>query len=204
MVDSMTSFSSLRIGVLALQGAFAKHESAISALGATAVQVRTPEELQKCDGLIIPGGESSAIFKQMQFIKLIDPLLVFASTKPIFGTCAGMILMSKEIIGGPPTVPLGLVDIVVERNAYGRQVDSFSTELEINLANKKKNISVFFIRAPRVKSCGPDVNVLANYMEEPVLMQQGHHLVASFHSELTSDVSLHEYFLSLVLASKKK
>lgn len=204
MVDSMTLFSSLKIGILALQGAFAKHESAINSLGATALQVRTPEELQKCDGLIIPGGESSAIFKQMQFIKLIDPLLVFAATKPIFGTCAGMILMSKEIIGGPPTVPLGLLDIIVERNAYGRQVDSFSTELEVCLPHKKKEISAFFIRAPRVTWCGPEVTILAKYLEVPVLVQQGHHLAASFHSELTSDSSIHDYFLSLVLASKKK
>lgn len=204
MVGSMTLFSSLKIGVLALQGAFAKHESAVLSLGTSALQVRTPEELQKCDALIIPGGESSAIFKQLHFIKLFDPLLVFAATKPIFGTCAGMILMSKQIIGGPPTVPLGLLDIIVERNAYGRQIESFLTELEVYLPQKKKEISAYFIRAPRIKWCGPDVNILARYQDEPVLIQQGHHLAASFHSELTSDPSIHEYFLSLVLASKKK
>lgn len=197
------TFSSLKVGILALQGAFAKHEAVVSSLGATALQVRTPEELQRCDGLIIPGGESSTIFKQMQFIKLTDPLLVFAATKPIFGTCAGMIVMSKEIIGGPPTTPLGLLDIVVERNAYGRQVDSFSTELEVSLPHKKKVISAFFIRAPKVAWCGPEVNILARYLEEPVLVQQGHHLASSFHSELTTDASLHEYFLSLVLSKKK-
>ena len=191
----MASKESLTVGVLALQGAFAKHQEALEVLGVATLQVRKPEDLLLCDGLIIPGGESTTILTQMKFIELINPVLEFAKTKPIFGTCAGLILMSKEVLNFSQE-PFGILDVVVERNAYGRQIASFSTEIDIpSLMNK---CGAFFIRAPRIVRCGPNVQILATYEDEPVLVQQGHHLGATFHAELTSDTLLHEYFLSII------
>ncbi len=191
----MAANESLTVGVLALQGAFAKHQDALERLGVTTLQVRKPVDLLLCDGLIIPGGESSTIFRQMKYIELINPLLEFAKTKPIFGTCAGLILMSKKIMNFP-LEPFGILDVVVERNAYGRQIASFSTEIDIpTLLNK---CDALFIRAPRIVQCGPDVQILATYEDEPVLVQQGHHLGATFHAELTTDTVVHEYFLSII------
>ncbi|MBA3603280.1 MAG: pyridoxal 5'-phosphate synthase glutaminase subunit PdxT [Parachlamydiaceae bacterium] len=185
----------MTVGVLALQGAFAKHQETLKVLGVTSLQVRKPEDLLLCDGLIIPGGESTTIFRQMKYIELINPLMEFAKTKPIFGTCAGLILMSKKIRNFP-LEPFGILDVIVERNAFGRQIASFSTEIDIpKLLNKS---DAFFIRAPSIVQCGPDVQILATYEDEPVLVQQGHHLGATFHTELTSDTVLHEYFLSII------
>lgn len=187
------------IGVLALQGAFAKHREMIERLGAQALLVRTPDDLRRCDGLILPGGESTTIFRQMNFIELIPPLLKFAETKPLFGTCAGLILMSTDLINGSKTQPLGILDVTVERNSYGRQIDSFQTNLEVAFS-KTHRVAVpgFFIRAPKIRRCGSDVKVLAVYESEPVLVQQGFHLGATFHPELTTDTGIHDYFLSLV------
>lgn len=192
----------LKIGVLALQGAFAKHEAMIADLGVAVIQVRTPGDLQSCDGLIIPGGESTTIFRQMNFIELIEPLIQFATKRPVFGTCAGLILISKDLINGSLTKPFGLLDVTVERNSYGRQIDSFQTLLEISLPPKKSVVPALFIRAPRIRRCGPDVRVLATHSSEPVLVQQGIHLGATFHPELTTDASIHEYFLSMVADTK--
>lgn len=186
------------IGVLALQGAFAKHQAMIEKLGGQVLLVRTPADLQKCDGLIIPGGESTTIYRQMNFINLVEPLVEFAEKKPVFGTCAGLILMSKDLINGSLTEPLGLLDITVERNSYGRQIDSFQVPLDVSLAKTNRPVAAFFIRAPRIRRCGSDVKVLASYESEPVLVQQGFHLGATFHPELTSDTFIHEHFLSLV------
>lgn len=194
----MTAKTQKKIGVLALQGAFAKHKAMIERLGGAVILVRTPEDLIKCDGLIIPGGESTTIYRQMNFIELVAPLLEFAKKKPVFGTCAGLILMSKDLINGSTTQPLGLLDVTVERNSYGRQIDSFQTELEVMLSKSPKTVSAFFIRAPKIRRCGPDVKVLANFASEPVLVQQGFHLGATFHPELTADTFIHEYFLSIV------
>lgn len=186
------------IGVLALQGAFAKHKAMIEKLGAAVILVRTPSDLLKCDGLIIPGGESTTIYRQMKFINLIEPLREFAQSKPLFGTCAGLILISRELINGSSTLPLGFLDITVERNSYGKQVDSFQTQLDVKLSKDSQLISAFFIRAPRIRHCGPEVQVLATFESEPVLVRQGIHLGATFHPELTSDTCIHEYFLSLI------
>ena len=170
----------------------------IEKLGAAVILVRTPEDLRKCDGLIIPGGESTTIYRQMNFIELVTPLLEFAEKKPVFGTCAGLILMSKDLINGSLTQPLGLLDITVERNSYGRQIDSFQTQLAVSLSKTPRAVSAFLIRAPRIRRCGSDVKVLATYASEPVLVQQRFHLGSTFHPELTSDTFIHEYFLSLV------
>lgn len=183
------------IGVLALQGAFAKHIEMLASLGVAAKEIRYPDELAYCDGLIIPGGESTVISRQIQLFQFEEPLREFGKTKAIFGTCAGLILMAKEVIGAP-FKPFGMIDIIVERNAYGRQVESFATGIEINLAKEKcKNIPAIFIRAPRIKGCGKDVKVLALWNNEPVLVQQGQHLAATFHPELTNHTKIHKLFL---------
>lgn len=198
----MITISHLKIGILALQGAFAKHETKINELGAATSLIRTPGDLQDCDALIIPGGESTTIFKQMNFIELKKPILQFAAKKPVFGTCAGLILMSKEIINSSLPEPLGLLDVSVERNSFGRQIESFNANLEICLQGKKLNTSALFIRAPRIRRCGPEVKILASYEGEPVLVQQGDFLGSTFHPELTSETCIHDYFLSLVKQSK--
>jgi len=189
----------LTIGVLALQGAFSKHIEMLKTLNVQTIEVRIPEDLDKCDALIIPGGESTTIFRQLNFIQLVEKFKVFASKKPVFGTCAGLILISDEIISSEMQ-PFKLIDIKVERNAFGRQVDSFVTDIIIQLKPSKQAITfpAFFIRAPRIKSCGADVEVLAKFEGEPILVRQGHHLGATFHPELTDDSSIHRYFLSLI------
>lgn len=190
--------ASLKIGILALQGAFAKHAEVLRRLGAEVVEVRKPADLLACDALVIPGGESTTMMKQIEFIKFRDPFAAFAAKKPVFGTCAGLILMSKKVIGDDMQ-PFQLLDVEVERNAFGRQAESFNTNLDLHLKpGATKKIPGIFIRAPRIRLVSEDVHVLASFEEEPVLVQQGHHLGASFHPELTSDHSIHAYFLSLV------
>lgn len=186
------------IGVLALQGAFAKHIAMVESLGVHAIEVRTVGDLVQCAGLIIPGGESTTMRKQIAFSGLWDPLLAFAADRSLFGTCAGLILMSRQIMGSAES-SMGLLDVVVERNAFGRQIDSFSTHLQVKLEDSvTKPCEAFFIRAPKIISCGPGVDVLATYEGAPVLVQQGKHLGAVFHPELTQDPSIHRYFLSML------
>lgn len=196
--------SALVIGVLALQGAFAKHAETLQALGAKVIEVRKPADLQRCDALVIPGGESTTIMKQIKFINFEEAFLAFASHKPVFGTCAGLILMSQEIVGDVMQ-PFKLLDVDVERNAFGRQVESFHTELDITLKpGHTKLVPAVFIRAPRIRRVGNAVTVLAALEGgEPVLIRQGLHLGATFHPELTSDKTIHTYFLNLVTSSKK-
>lgn len=186
------------IGVLALQGAFSKHMMMLESIGVQALDIRKPIELSLCDGLIIPGGESTTMMRQVGFINLEESIKEFAKTRPVFGTCAGLILMSQEIIGDVME-PFGLLNVSVERNAFGRQYESFSVNLSASLgAVKPQTIAAFFIRAPRIRSCGPHVEVLAAYEHEPVLVKQGFHLGATFHPELTHDTSIHHYFMELV------
>ena len=176
----------MRIGVLAVQGNFREHAAMLRRLGADAVEVRKPDELEGLDGLIIPGGESTAIMRLIRLYGLEEAIRQFA--KPVFGTCAGLILLARE--------HLGLVDVAVERNAYGRQVASFETDLE--LAGDERPLRGVFIRAPRIQEAGPDVEVLAELDGEPVLVRHGRFLVATFHPELTDDTRVHERFLELV------
>ncbi len=175
----------MRVGVLALQGNFREHASMLRRLGAEVVEVRLPEQLDGLDGLVIPGGESTAIIRLMRLYGLEEAVRRFAG--PIFGTCAGMILVDRA--------HLGLADLEVDRNAYGRQVASF--EANLDLADEEPLRGVF-IRAPRVAEWGPGVEVLAEHAGEPVLMRDGRILVASFHPELTDDTRVHEQFLDLV------
>jgi pyridoxal 5'-phosphate synthase pdxT subunit len=176
----------MTIGVLALQGNFREHAAMLRGLGADPVEVRKPEELGGLDGLVIPGGESTAIMRLVRLYGLEDAIREFR--RPVFGTCAGMILLDRR--------HLGMLDLEVERNAYGRQVASFEADLE--LAGDDRPLRGVFIRAPRVSGVGADVEVLAEHDGEPVLLRQGRILVASFHPELTDDTRVHERFLDLV------
>ena len=176
----------LRIGVLAVQGNFREHAAMLRRLGADVVEVRKPEQLDGLDGLVIPGGESTAIVRLMRLYGLDEAVRRFA--RPVLGTCAGMILLDRN--------HLGLVDIAVERNAYGRQVASF--EADVDLEDEPEPLRGVFIRAPRVKQVGPEVEVLGELEDEAVLLRQGRFLVASFHPELTHDTRVHERFLELV------
>ncbi|EFB42024.1 MULTISPECIES: pyridoxal 5'-phosphate synthase glutaminase subunit PdxT [Parachlamydia] len=185
------------IGVLALQGAFAKHMEMLHALSIQAKEVRTPQDLQECDGLIIPGGESTTISKQMRYIHLEEPIREFAKKKPLFGTCAGLILMASEVDIGEIT-PFHLLDISVQRNAYGRQIESFEAEVDIFLGRPKQTFPAIFIRAPLIKSCGKQVEILSSFNHTPILVQQGRHLGATFHPELSHQTMIHRYFFKLV------
>ena len=177
---------SVRVGVLALQGNFREHAAMLRRLGADVVEVRKPEQLDGLDGLVIPGGESTAIGRLIRLYGLEEALRRFA--RPVFGTCAGMILLDRD--------HLGLVDVRVRRNAYGRQVASFEANLELD--GEDTPLRGVFIRAPRVDVVGPGVEVLAEHDGEPVLLRDGRYLIASFHPELTDDSRVHERFLALV------
>lgn len=186
----------MKIGVLALQGDFAKHEEMLKSLGCDTVQVRTPADLAICEALVIPGGESTALFRQIEFIDLRAPLIEFSHHKNIFGTCAGLILMSS-IINGSSQKPLGILDISIERNAFGRQLDSFKTRLILQLESEV-SFEAFLIRAPEITAHGSTVEVLSEFEGKPVLIRQGKHLGACFHPELTPDEAVHRYFLNMI------
>jgi pyridoxal 5'-phosphate synthase pdxT subunit len=176
----------MRVGVLAVQGNFREHLAVLRRLGVDAVEVRKPEELEGLDGLIVPGGESTAIGRLIRLYGLQEAIARF--NRPVFGTCAGMILLDRA--------HLGLVDVAVERNAYGRQVASF--EADLRLEGEDEPLRGVFIRAPRVVDAGPGVEVLAEHDGGPVLLRDGRFLVGSFHPELTDDTRVHERFLEMV------
>jgi pyridoxal 5'-phosphate synthase pdxT subunit len=176
----------MTIGVLAVQGNFREHAAMLRGLGTEVHEVRLPEQLEGLDGLVIPGGESTAIMRLIRLYGLEEPIRSFRA--PILGTCAGMILLDRA--------HLGLVDVETERNGYGRQAASFEADLE--LEGESELLRGVFIRAPRVSAAGPDVEVLASHAGEPVLLRQGRFLVAAFHPELTGDTRVHEKFIELV------
>ncbi len=186
-----------RVGVLSLQGGFREHVAALEASGAEVREVRLPADLAGLDGLILPGGESTVIGKLMVEYRLLEPLRQLAREGlPCFGTCAGMILLARAIGRGDQPI-LGVLDIVVERNAYGRQLDSFEAEVMVHGLDGGP-MRAIFIRAPRVVSCGKDVQVLARLDEgRPVAVRQQNLLATAFHPELTDDRRLHEYFLTM-------
>jgi 5'-phosphate synthase pdxT subunit len=190
-----------KIGVLALQGDFEAHGKALAKAGALPVFVRTREQMQGVDGLILPGGESTTMLKLLRRLDLFEPLQEFGGTKPIFGTCAGVILMATEVTH-PQQESLGLMDLTVERNGYGRQIDSTVSQIEPTEEFSKRTapgkLETVFIRAPVILRTGPDVCVLAEYRDHPVLVEQGRHLGATFHPELSSDVRVHKLFLDRV------
>ncbi len=194
----------MRIGVLALQGDFAKHIEVLRSLGVEVQEVRKPEDLINCEGLIIPGGESTVIMRQLDRIGLRDALVKFAAQKPLFGTCAGLILMSKHVEGSS-VQPLELLNITIERNAFGRQVESFQAFVSLEFSPEhSKTFPAFFIRAPRIRQYEKSVQVLATFEGEPILVRQGHHLGASFHPELTADPQVHQYFIEMIRQKQKE
>jgi 5'-phosphate synthase pdxT subunit len=182
-----------KVGVLALQGDFEAHCRAIERAGATAVEVRTAEELNGVDALVIPGGESTTMLKLLGIEGLFEPLADFGAGKPIFGTCAGAILLAKEVLS-PAQASLGLMDLTVERNAYGRQVDSRIAHIDV----AGHPAEAVFIRAPIIRRVGPGVNVLAEYQGTPVLAEQGRHMVATFHPELSNSTAVHRHFIEKI------
>jgi 5'-phosphate synthase pdxT subunit len=187
----------MRTGILALQGDFEAHAAVLTRLGAEWAYVKRPAELASVDALIIPGGESTTFLKFLERDGFLDELRCFGSEKPVFGTCAGAILMAKEATN-PPQASLGLIDVTVERNAYGRQVQSAVRRGHSCLNGGE--MEMVFIRAPVIRRVGSGVRVLAECDGLPVAVEQGNILVATFHPELTSDTTLHEHFLQLVPA----
>ena len=185
----------LRIGVLAVQGNFREHIAMLARLGTETSEVRKPQQLDGLDGLVLPGGESTAIGKLVRAYDLEDAILAFPGA--MFGTCAGMILLARDAVDGVPGQPLlGLIDISVRRNAYGRQISSFETDLEI--AGESEPFRAVFIRAPWIERVGPEIEVLAELDSRPVLARSGRILVAAFHPELTGDTRVHELFCEVV------
>lgn len=180
-----------KIGVLALQGAFKSHLRMLEGLSVPAREVRYPGDLDDCVGLILPGGESTTISLHLEKMGLLESIREFAINNPLFGTCAGMILMSCK-------GPLDLIDIEVDRNAFGRQKESFSTLIPLQL-KKNSSFQAIFIRAPRIKRWGKDVKTLSSLGEEPVFVRQGNHLATSFHPELTNDPTIHQYFIQICM-----
>jgi 5'-phosphate synthase pdxT subunit len=192
----------MRIGVLALQGDFALHARALEKCGVEAVEVRKPLELDEVDGLIVPGGESTTLLKLMDAWGFVPALEKFhGGGKPIFGTCAGLIILAREV-ESPRQFSLGLIDLTVERNAYGRQRESFEAFGVARLDGTPIPLEMIFIRAPRIKQVGPGVQVLAEHGGEPVMARQGQVLVATFHPELTDSTAVHRYFCDLVRQSR--
>ena len=187
-----------RVGVLALQGDFAAHGAALERAGAEPVFVREAEQLEDIDGLVIPGGESTTMLKLMRYEGLMDTLREFGCRKPIFGTCAGAILLARGV-SGPEQESLGLMNIDVERNGYGRQIDSRVAEIEpepeFQQRTRPGRLEAVFIRAPIIRRVNGGVRVLARYQGDAVLVEEGRHLAATFHPELTADARVHSLFL---------
>jgi 5'-phosphate synthase pdxT subunit len=191
----------MQVGVLALQGAFAAHSDCLTSIGVQSIEVRNPEQLSSVDALLMPGGESSTMSQLLESSGLFDPIATrIADGMPVFGTCAGMILLASEILDGRSDQrSFSAIDISVRRNAFGRQVDSFEATINSSVGD----FHGVFIRAPRIERVGDQVEVLGSINDEPVLVRQGNVLAASFHPELSNDARLHEYFVSIT-ANKKK
>lgn len=185
----------MKIGVLAIQGDYEAHKTVLERLGAEVVLVRKPEQLDSIDAIVIPGGESSTFLNFLSEHGFLEKLRAFVSTKPTFGTCAGAILLAKEV-ENPPQQSLGALDIRIRRNAYGRQIDSSIREAQTKLGEKP--LEMVFIRAPKITATGQKVEVLASKDGDPVLVREGKIMAATFHPELSSDTRVHEEFLKLV------
>jgi 5'-phosphate synthase pdxT subunit len=186
------------IGVLSLQGDYAKHGRAISRLGYEPLFIKDKKALQQCDKLIIPGGESTTFLKLIDKLELRSELIEFGKHKPIMGTCAGLIILATRV-DNTQSEPLGLIDISIIRNAYGRQIDSFSDTVEIKLTHEISEFKGVFIRAPKIESMGPGVKALGYHKGNVVIAANDNILVTTFHPELTDDPSIHRYFIEEIV-----
>lgn len=191
----MNKANPTRIGVLAIQGGYDAHARALADVGAEAVLIRKPEQLEGLDALIIPGGESTTFLKFLERDGFLSTLKTFAHNKPVFGTCAGCILLAKKVLN-PAQASLAVLDVTVERNAYGRQNESMIQQAPTILPGGP--LEMVYIRAPRISELGADVKILAEREGAPVLVRQGHILAATFHPELSDDRRVHQYFLDMV------
>ncbi len=187
----------MKIGILAVQGDFELHGKALEKLDAEVQLVRKPEQLEACAGLIIPGGESTTFIRLLKAVSLYEAIRDFARKRPIFGTCAGLIVLARQVTNYPLET-LGLIDIAVARNAYGRQIDSFVDRVTIQLNGKAVDTEGVFIRAPKIVEMGPLVQPLGWHGKDVVMAEEGHILVATFHPELTDNLTVHRYFLKRV------
>ena len=185
----------MKIGVLAIQGDYEAHKARLEQLGAEVMLVRKPEQLDAIDGIVIPGGESSTFLNFLAERGFLEKLRDFVSTKPTFGTCAGAILLAKHV-ENPPQQSLGVMDIRIRRNAYGRQIDSSIREAQTKLGQKP--LEMVFIRAPKIVGTGKGVEILATSAEDPVLVRQGKIMAATFHPELSEDTRVHQEFVKMV------
>lgn len=200
----MNDYTKVTVGILALQGDFEKHEQQVLTLGARSRLVKLPADLDNVDCLIFPGGESTTMSILMDKHHLRQPLKAFAQNHPVYGTCAGMILLANSIQDNQSGVePLNLMDIDVLRNGYGRQVFSFQEEVMADLPGYADRLNATFIRAPRIVRYGKNVTVLARYREDPVLVRQGRFLASSFHNELSSETVVLRYFLDIFFADNR-
>lgn len=190
--------TALTVGVLAIQGGFDKHIQMLRRLDVTAIQVKRTGDLEKCRGLIIPGGESTTMTLLLNKYEMWKPLRDFARNNSVMGTCAGAIMMATKV-ADPRVRPLELIDITADRNAYGRQTESFITELDTPFTDDSNPLRAVFIRAPKLIPLTRDVKILAELEGEPVVLQQGKHLVMAFHPELTQDTRIHRYFVDTLI-----
>ncbi len=196
----MTQGATPNIGVLAIQGNYASHAQALTEAGATPIEVRKPDQLAGIDGLVLPGGESTTMLKFLEKHGFFAALQQFCASKPVFGTCAGAILLAREVLN-PPQRSLGVLDAIVERNAYGRQVDSAILTAQTTLSGGP--LEMVFIRAPRIVSVGPGVEVMAQREGFPTLVRQGQWMAATFHPELSRDRRVHRLFVASVKKSEE-
>ncbi|OQW99601.1 MAG: glutamine amidotransferase subunit PdxT [Desulfobacteraceae bacterium IS3] len=183
-----------KIGILALQGDFAKHDAMLKSLHVDTLLVKKAKELDGCDGLVIPGGESTTLTKLMRLYGMYEPIREFSLTRPIMGTCAGMIMLASQVDDERIT-PLQLIDISVKRNAYGRQIDSFISEVKLPFLANDSSFRAIFIRAPQITAVGSDVEILLELDKKPVMVRNRNIFALAFHPELTDDSRIHRYFL---------
>ena len=191
----------MKIGILALQGGFELHAQMLAILGVDTVYVRKPDQLISCHGLIIPGGESTTLMKLMREGGLFESISDFAADKPVFGTCAGLIMLAIDSINDN-LVTLNLIDLSVERNAYGRQIDSFIDSVEIRINGAIDSFEGVFIRAPKIVAVGEGIDILGTHSDDVVLAENDQVVVATFHPELTNDVRIHQYFVGKIRKSR--
>ena len=189
----------INVGILALQGNFKQHDIVLKSLGVNPIYVRYPDDLDRCEGLIIPGGETTTMSIQIERNGFRKSIIKFSKKKSILGICAGMIMMSSNNNNNNNVEPLGLMDFCVNRNAWGRQINSFSDKIKLEF-DKKKDFKGVFIRAPKLSRMGRDIKVLADYNDEPVMLTNGAHFVCSFHPEIGFDNRIHAYYIKHINA----